>query len=493
MVYRGKLGLGCALCRKRRLTCDRRRPSCSQCLRVNQECYGYREAESLRIYDQTEEVSNKVQGRHAVVPRQSKSASPEQPASPARIIPPPISDESRAISHFFTYYVGTSQDRGMFWYVPDLLKTSSSAALQATINAVAMASLSRMQNMPDLRLAAAEEYSKALSATNDALRDPVLAKSDSTLAAVASLSTYELITCQSERSIMRGWMNHNQGAIKLLELRGEEQLDSEMGMELFTVVRLLNAISNVLFRYSKHHSPKIAELSKMAEVKRDANTRPIETFYKLLVRLNDLAIRVEEADKSVENLGPLIGEALHLDADLKLWPMSLSRAWHYTIIDASPVPGNRFDRNIYSPTHSEKYHMYHSLKIASIWNFYRQTRIIVNEMIRSMSLRALESQSTPEWQQVVSQSTTAIEQLVDDVCASVAYHFISGTSGLGGAAVRLQWPLFIAALCTDQKSAKYAWILQSLDIIAKTTGYQQVISFLQRLRGGRTRGIIPGS
>ncbi|KAL2830829.1 hypothetical protein BDW59DRAFT_158269 [Aspergillus cavernicola] len=457
-------------------------------LRVS--CYGYREPASLIIYDQTEEVSKKAQARHTVA-RKSKSASPEQqPACLAGILPPPISNDDRALSHLFTYYVGTGEGRGMFWYVPDLLRTSPSPALQATMKALGMASMSRMQTMPDLRRPAAEEYSKALRATNDALRDPVLAKSDATLAAVAALGTY--VVRVHEMTMMHGWMNHNQGATKLLELRGEEQLDSELGMELFTVVRLLNVLSNALFRYSMHHSPMIAELSKMAEVKRDANTRPIETFYELVVRLNDLAIQIDKDGKSAENLGPLIGEALHLDADLKLWSMFLGRAWHSTVIDTPPLPELHVDKNVYTPIRGERYHMYPSLGIASIWNFYRHTRIMLNEMIRSISLRCVEFQRTSEWQQVVSQSATVIDQLVDDVCGGVVFHFISGAPGLG-ATLRLQWPLFIAALCTDRKSAKYAWILQNLDIIANTTGFQQALSFSQRLRDGSTKGIIPGS
>lgn len=38
--------------------------------------------------------------------------------------------------------------------------------------------------------------------------------------------------------MVHGWVNHVRGAIKLLELRGEKQLASAVGIELFTVVRL---------------------------------------------------------------------------------------------------------------------------------------------------------------------------------------------------------------------------------------------------------------
>lgn len=39
---------------------------------------------------------------------------------------------------------------------------------------------------------------------------------------------------------MRSWFNHVQGATRLLELRGVEQLDSQIGSDLFTTVRLQN-------------------------------------------------------------------------------------------------------------------------------------------------------------------------------------------------------------------------------------------------------------
>lgn len=40
-----------------------RRPSCSQCFRVNRECSGYRDLTVVRFYDQSEETIAKAQGR----------------------------------------------------------------------------------------------------------------------------------------------------------------------------------------------------------------------------------------------------------------------------------------------------------------------------------------------------------------------------------------------------------------------------------------------
>ncbi len=51
--------------------------------------------------------------------------------------------------------------------------------------------------------------------------------------------------------MMHGWVNHVRGAIKLLELRGEKQLASAVGMELFTVVRLQSVSCRVVPIYPR--------------------------------------------------------------------------------------------------------------------------------------------------------------------------------------------------------------------------------------------------
>lgn len=96
------------------------------------------------------------------------------------------------MSHLFTFWVGSGQSQGILWYVPELLCKESSVALQAASRALGLASMSGMQETSNLGRSAAESYGMALCATNDALRDPALATTDSTLTAVMMLSTYEV-------------------------------------------------------------------------------------------------------------------------------------------------------------------------------------------------------------------------------------------------------------------------------------------------------------
>lgn len=47
------------------------------------------------------------------------------------------------------------------------------------------------------------------------------------------------------RHEMHGWMNHILGATRMLELRGETQIDSYLGRCLFETVTLLNVSPGV--------------------------------------------------------------------------------------------------------------------------------------------------------------------------------------------------------------------------------------------------------
>ncbi|PYI19561.1 hypothetical protein BO99DRAFT_481785 [Aspergillus violaceofuscus CBS 115571] len=496
-VYRGKISMGCTLCRKRRLRCDRRQPSCSQCLRVNQECFGYRDPDTLRVYDQSAEVASKAQARYGGGPTQQSPAE-ESPSTPT-LVYSPISDDQRAMSYIIPYYIGTDQHRGLLLFLPSLLQNDPSPALMASAKAIGLLGMTRR---PHVKQRAREEHIIALRATNSALRDPTTVTSDSTLGAVLLLGLYEVISptlsCNLFLITSRptemgvGWRDHAQGAAKLLELRGEEQLNSPVGLELFTIVRFQNVISSVFFRLGSriHNSPTIAALSQVASSKRNEHTRPIETLYNMLIELNDIAIEVDEAhlQGDLEKQQLLVERSLTLDARLLAWTTSLSPAWSYQVIDD---PRSHLPKSTYPPIYDNRYHIYHGVSIATMWNNYRQTRIVLNEMIRMMALRRWRLQNLPQYQQIIYQSTGIIEHMAGEICDSLPYYFISGEVGFGSI-YRVLWPLFIAGRCAAAESPAKEWTTQILDLIGNMTGIQQAIGMSQLLKQEKPASVIPG-
>jgi hypothetical protein len=261
----------------------------------------------------------------------------------------------------------------------------------------------------------------------------------------------------------------------------------------FDLICGLQAISTVFFRHSTYDVSGVMELSKVARTKQDALSQPFEDFYSILIQLNNLSAEVDAAELEhtlQENLGLFIEKSLHVDANLRSWAISLGPLWQYTVVDdVSPSP---LGDHTHFPVISGKYHVYQNIAIASMWNHYRQTRIVVNEMIRSMSFRLWEINRTPECQQTMIQSIAIIQQMADEICTSISYCFQHFRT-IFAAAFRVLWPLFIAAKSMGTEPTTREWILLALDRIGNTTGIQQAINMAQVIRLGIKLPIIPGT
>ena len=106
-----------------------------------------------------------------------------------------LSLEQQALCHFLANWIlihpeGTSHGY-MECTVPLIDKASPESAFGLSIKATAMASLAGRPNAKPLLSIANYHYAKALSTLNAALRDPVMAYQDQTLAAVITLGLYE--------------------------------------------------------------------------------------------------------------------------------------------------------------------------------------------------------------------------------------------------------------------------------------------------------------
>lgn len=210
----------------------------------------------------------------------------------------------------------------------------------------------------------------------------------------------------------------------------------------------------------------------------------------MLIELNDIAIEVDEAhlQSDLEKQQCLIERSLLLDARLQAWTISLSPAWSYQVIDD---PRSHLPKSTYPPMYNNRYHMYHGVSMATLWNNYRQTRIVLNEMIRMMALRRWRVQNLPQHQQIMYQATGIIEHMTGEICDSIPYYFISGEVGFGSI-YRVLWPLFIAGRCAAPESAAKEWAVQTLDLIGNFTGIQQAIGMSQLLKQGKPASVIPG-
>lgn len=173
--------------------------------------------------------------------------------------PPPLAVDELASCHFISNYVlipkqGLATTRGFLEFVLPLLKTPEpSQHFLYAFKACSLASLNnRVGTGNDFDRAALGCYTKALACTFTALKDPVLTKRDDTLAAILLLGLFENITAKTLG--MLAWSSHIEGAIQLVKSRGQEQLRSKIGLDLFIAVRT-QMVSTSIARLCSHHSP----------------------------------------------------------------------------------------------------------------------------------------------------------------------------------------------------------------------------------------------
>lgn len=153
---------------------------------------------------------------------------------------PQLPLEEQAACHFISNYVLVPKHGslvGFMEFVVPLLKTENVAThYKYAFEACALASLNNgVGNRNHFEKQALGKYTKALSSTFAALRDPAMAKEDSTLASVLLLGMFENITAKTMG--MLAWGSHIEGAIQLAKARGRKQLETKVGLDLFVAVR----------------------------------------------------------------------------------------------------------------------------------------------------------------------------------------------------------------------------------------------------------------
>lgn len=102
------------------------------------------------------------------------------------------SEQDIARSYLYANYMTGGPRCGHMSYLLPLMKGSQNSAINAAVNAVALAALSNIRLSPKTMLRAQHEYTTALSETNLALKDPSMCKRDDVLAAVVMLGIFEV-------------------------------------------------------------------------------------------------------------------------------------------------------------------------------------------------------------------------------------------------------------------------------------------------------------
>ncbi|PLB53569.1 hypothetical protein P170DRAFT_490813 [Aspergillus steynii IBT 23096] len=475
MVYRGRPSAGCSRCRTRRLKCDLKRPSCSQCVRAGCQCAGYRNPAMIRFHDESQQIMERARPgeRNEDVTLTSRNLS-------IATVDIPIND--RAAGFIITHYGrgGSGQSAGSLAFLIDLLPTDRGCLLTPAVHALGLASLANIYRSPRLVLAARAEYSVALAATNAALQDPGRCRADATVAAVMLLAMYGVVTCQST-SIINRWLSHVDGAMKLLELRGSAQLAGPVGLEMFSQLRLQILLSSL---YRRRYTPEwLLNLSHEALSYRTPEDRVQDVFFGLFARVGNLCAALR--DGSLRDPGEVLQTAQQIDGELVEWTRTVHPSCRFTLCDLS-----NGEQGPSLPPDVMQYHIYPDIGAHHLWSTYRIVRIVVHELIIKFcqQLQAYLGSLHPQHASICTHSIAISRGLVAEICASAPYVLGVGNNDKDSSAAgmyRLMWPFFIAANSVVCSPETRAWIVQGLDQIGHRVGIYQSLTLAQVLRNGQ--------
>lgn len=324
--------------------------------------------------------------------------------------------EHIALAHFMSTYIPGTH----FIYLPKLYSLErEDAALPTTVHAVSLARLAWELGRPDLMQQARHAYTKALTETNLALSRPVVATTDAVLVSVLLLSLYESLVW-ADTGIPDNWTKHTRGALALIQLRGKQQLKTEIGRQMFTQVANIICVDSM--RSGSRLSPDLLELQTAALEYRNECPR-----YILSSITGEIATFLAELREG--RLTPLevIAITQQLEAKLIAMVSSLPTLWQYDEEEAKATQSEAYGKLV---------HRYHSRGSAQLWNSYRMTRIFLNG-IRHGHARYLRF---PNKETLLEQAACNAQQMAADICASVPQYANSKQSFIGSAS-NLLWPL----------------------------------------------------
>ncbi|KAK6952622.1 hypothetical protein Daesc_004912 [Daldinia eschscholtzii] len=336
------------------------------------------------------------------------------------IRPPDVSIEQQAgcnfISHFILLPVGGG-GRAFLDFVIPLLNEDSHGHLRHAFNACAMAFLNNRggtcNRFSDQVL---HEYTKALSGTNAALRDPEKQLADTTLAAVLLLGLFESIT--AKRIGMLNWGSHTEGAIQLVKARGRKQLETKIGLALFVAVRTQMIIHSL----TSGTTPIMGAEWWINDAVRDDTAA---SCHRIMIKLGELRAEVSRLmnsmariPKNIEIMHHLLRRIQKVDQEVVAWMRNVPDEWRFrTVAWEDHVPNGDYSKAEVFPGRVD---IYQDLYIASVWNTSRTARLVLASLIvrcAAWICSPVDYRTTPEY---ATAARTCVDTITD-VIASIPY------------------------------------------------------------------------
>ncbi|KXJ97716.1 hypothetical protein Micbo1qcDRAFT_230297 [Microdochium bolleyi] len=515
MVYCGKASQGCQNCRTRRIKCDKKRPECSQCIRVAKKCPGYRDQLSLMFRDESSKVIQKAHAQWGGSPLESSPASSSSSSSSGSSSPPaaiendtptfeitpanglvarhdlrplavdksisPNLDE-RGLQFYITRYLMNHPDApvgpdGSVIYIPQ------NDVVQNVMIAVGLAGLGNLGSDKQLTTLSRQRYTMSLRETSSLITSTPrtdAATVGSVIRSIVTLALYEVVHGSGTRASAGTANVHINGAVALL--RSVLPLSHLPDGGTRVVLQVLFSLFIPSQMTEAPLAPAFFECLKVCQDNLEGSPERVCVDLAMtiarLVQLSSILVKQRLSDESIE-VEAHMRQLLALRAACDRLEKRLWETYPYAVKQIDSLPA--------IAVYHDTYHAYTEIWSARIWNHFRWARILILEILLRLSddFPILGSRSVPVADRIDLLAT--IKRMSTDLLVSTPSHWhhpvldkptakmMEAPSKGGTGAVGLPtllWHLKVAACAQGVEDEAYDWVYNVMQVVWKDMGMQ---------------------
>ncbi|KAI0430468.1 hypothetical protein F5Y09DRAFT_307593 [Xylaria sp. FL1042] len=516
MVYCGKASQGCQSCRTRRIKCDKKRPECSQCIRVGKKCPGYRDQLSLIFRDESSKVIQKAHAQWGTL-ESSADGNPESSSQPDNS---PESTTtallSRRLPHVTTIVTPellasklprrvepNLDQRGLNFYVeryllnhPDSPRTpehmnsyfGDGDAMYSVMTAVGLAGMSNLLGNKSMSLVARSKYVTALKQTGQLIANISRGQRNIMipLRSIVTLALFEVVQTKGSVLTAGSANTHIHGAVALLRSVLPVAHAPDGGAR--GILQLMFSMFIPCQMTDTPLPPGFFECLKLCEqlLQGCVESCAVDLAFAIsrVLGLLLIANQANPVDGQPE-IDDLIQQFLEIEPVLDCIEIQLQTAY--------PFVEHRSDQ--YSPAlFRGKWHRYSEIWGARIWNHFRWARILLGEQIIRFTMEYPRSSARyiPPPHKVRCYST--IERIAEELLISAPSHWhhpalddttaqkyeAPGKGGAGAAGLpSLLWHLKVSGCAPNVPLEFWDWAYSILQVVWKSMGMQHALSLAE--------------
>jgi hypothetical protein len=313
-----------------------------------------------------------------------------------------LDSEFEALSYFFTNCLAPPREAHTHLFVESVFPLYASSPpdspLRHATSAVAMACLEFYRTYTPHAQSAQRHWVKAVSATRNAILNPVLARSDEILAAIFMLDFYEGLVRRYVKLHSNAEI-HQRAAMAVVSARGLPDPTSEPSQRLFSALRTKHVMM---------HFQTGRRVADFHETSFDAHRWPMSRLDSIIADMANLTADITEYGFGDPKYGSTYyPRCVEVVAQLRAWRQSIPRSWEPCPIHEDQLHPSIIAAGMYNGLCD----VYSTHTVGQMMNFWRTLKLTALRLLNQLGPAAQ-----------AENIQTEVQILVDEMCATVPFN-----------------------------------------------------------------------